>query len=92
MPEYLKDFVEAGGVFEKRWGILETGHQGTVFQNAIHVGTKIYDVANEETSAGETRKVAVYALNDPRYRNIRSLEEYASIREKYQHFRAYSSF
>lgn len=92
MPEYLKEFVEAGGVFEKRWGILETGHQGTVFQNAIHVGTRIFDVANEETSAGETRKVAAYALNDPRYRNIRSLEEYASIRERYQNFRAYSSF
>lgn len=58
----------------------------------MHVGTRIFDVANEETSAGETRKVAAYALNDPRYRNIRSLEEYASIREKYQNFRAYSSF
>lgn len=92
MPDYLREFIDAGGVFEKRWGILKTDHQGTVFQNAIHVGTKIFDVAHEETSLGETCPVAAYAVNDPRYRNIQSLEEYAKIRETYQNFRAYSSF
>lgn len=63
-----------------------------MFQNAIHVGTKIFDVANEEGAGHSGEKVAAYALNDPRYRNVKTFEEYAEIREKYQHFRAYSSF
>ena len=87
-PEFFKEFLVEGGFFDRNWWIYKRTNWERMFHNTLQIGTRIYDVCNEEPSETD-RKTHITHISDPQYRIIDTYEEYTNVREEYHHFTAY---
>lgn len=76
---FFRRFIEQGGVFKEIFGIQD----GVYFQNAIQIGSRFVDVANDTVDVNEP-KVVIDKLKNVNFKNVSTLEEYVLVSESYQ--------
>ena len=81
----VREFINAGGLYQKIWGELT---HGPYLQNAIQMGIYYIDAAND-TVIESNPKLDVRLLADTNFKNINSLEQYFDVVQHYYQWDTY---
>lgn len=80
---YFQEFIEAGGKFHHSWGTYTTQKGKQYLQNFFQIGDRILDVAYEEMNPEMDTPIHIEKIQEARYKNIQTLDEWIEAFESY---------